>query len=136
MSIIPNYKKLAEGVFSDVQELLIFYPIQGPFTFGNYLKKIRDFSNEVKNNIIFKADSLDIAITYASLLFERGTPDWAIKIISCLTETKKLHFICSSFNLILDNREREIYYIQHIGYECTNYSEFGDYRNWKKWLDK
>jgi predicted transglutaminase-like cysteine proteinase len=132
MLTIPNYKKIVEGVFKDVQNLLIFYPIQGPFTFNSYLKKIKDFSNEVKNDIVFKADSLDISITYANLLFERGVPDWSIKIISCLTETKKLHFICSAFNLILDNREREIYYMNYLGYELISYSKFGDYKNWKK----
>lgn len=132
MTTIPNYKKIIEGVFSDVQNLLIFFPIQKPFTFNNYLENIKDFSNEVKNNIVFKADSLDISITYAILLVERGIPCWAVKIISCLTETKNLHFICSAFNLILDNREREIYYIKYIGYECISYSEFDDYKNWKK----
>jgi hypothetical protein len=55
-----------------------------------------------------------------------------VKIISCLTETKNLHFVCSAFNLILDNREREIYYMNYLGYELISYSKFGDYKNWKK----
>jgi hypothetical protein len=134
--MIPNYKKIIEEVFKEVQSLLIFYPIKEKANFDNYLNNAKDFSYEVKNNTIFKANSFNISITYASLLIEKGLPDWAIRIISCLTEIGNLHFICSAFGLILDNREINVYYMNQLSYECTNYCKFNDYKNWNKWSTK